>query len=300
MTALPTANFSIPTYINNQGTILTKVWGETRILYANGSTERLLGLSAVGINNTGDVVVGSGNGGAYWIPEIAHRNSLGNWEFVANLGAPDHYVGCATGINDHNVIVGQFGSSMVGNHAGRYTDGSGLEDLGILPGGGNDSAALAINNLGTIVGYASSASGSRQAIRYTDAAGMQALELLDYDRSSVARSINDGGIIVGEALKSSSPASQAVAWDAHGHLVNLNDWLQRINPDAASHWSLWYAVDINNSNLILGSGRYDGASRAFVLDATDIVAPEPASWILAGIAGLLIAAGYGRRRLTRR
>jgi probable HAF family extracellular repeat protein len=287
LTALP-YGIGGPSYINNQDVIL---FGGS-IFYPNGSTEGP-GLAGVGMNNTGDIVVGSGNGGAWETPLISRRDSTGNWK-VQNLGTPDRYAGSANGINNYNVIVGQFGANQ-SEHAFRYTDAGGMEDIGILPGACYDhSAATAINNQGTIVGWSYGAS-STQAIRYTDADGLQPLELDAYGTSR-AKAINDLGLIAGQA------DAQAVAWDAQGHLINLNEWLQRVNPDAASRWELLDAADVNNSNLILGYGilDHDGIGRSFVLDATGIAVPEPASWILAGIAGLLLAARYCRAEETKK
>lgn len=292
MTALST-DLGVPIYINNQNTILLNQFlsSSTTVLYADGQTETLPYVSSIAISNTNSTIVGSTNGYA----SKSWKSSNGDWE-TETLPIPSSQSsgsGYAVAINDNDVIVGRFGYC-----AGRYTTAGGSEDLGVLPGTFHDrSEARAINNVGTIVGQSNGVFGvfNQLAIRYTDADGMQPLDLSDYT-DSVAKSINDGGIIAGVA-RTSGGVNQAVAWDAQGDLVNLNDWLESVNPDAASHWSLQEAYDINSSNLILGYGQYDGVGRTFVLDVTGLAVPEPSTIALlaTGLVGLLAYAWQKRK-----
>lgn len=71
-------------------------------------------------------------------------------------------------------------------------------------------------------------------------------------------------------------------------MINLDAWLDEVNPVEGAKWTLEVAYDINDSGLIIGQGWYDDGSgskyRAFVLEI-----PEPASLslVLAGAMGLL-------------
>jgi len=91
----------------------------------------------------------------------------------------------------------------------RFTDGSGLQDLG---GTGEHNAAFGINGFGDVVGC--SGQSARRAIRYTDGGGLQNLNAL-IDPSSgwlllCAHDINDSGDIVGYAFNNFTGVTHAV------------------------------------------------------------------------------------------
>src|SRR6188508_2413031 len=72
-----------------------------------------------------------------------------------------------------------------------------VEDLGTLAGD-NSSVAWAINENGDVVGWSMGPAGTR-AFVYRSAGGMVALPALSNRPRSIARDINDLGVIVGSA-----------------------------------------------------------------------------------------------------
>jgi probable HAF family extracellular repeat protein len=85
-----------------------------------------------------------------------------------------------------------------------------VEDLGALAGD-SSSVAWAINEKGDVVGWSMGPNGTR-AFVFTDATGMDALPGLPNRPRSVARDINDAGVIVGSANAGGTDLGHAVMW----------------------------------------------------------------------------------------
>ena len=85
-----------------------------------------------------------------------------------------------------------------------------VEDLGTLPGD-DSSVASAINENGDVVGWSMGPAGPR-AFLHTRAGGMVALPGLPDRPRSVARDINDAGVIVGSASAGGTDLGHAVLW----------------------------------------------------------------------------------------
>lgn len=85
-----------------------------------------------------------------------------------------------------------------------------VQDLGALPGDFS-SIAWGINANGDVVGWSASSNGTR-AFLYTNAGGIVALPSLPDRPRSLARDINDAGVIVGSASVDSSDPGHAVLW----------------------------------------------------------------------------------------
>ena len=113
-------------------------------------------------------------------------------------------------INASGQVTGS-SSSASGNSERlfRFTDGSGLQDLG---GTGEHNAAWGINVSGQVVGC--SGQSASRALRYTDEAGLQDLNaLIDPSLGWVlqcAHDINDAGQIVGYAFNNFTLKTHAV------------------------------------------------------------------------------------------
>jgi probable HAF family extracellular repeat protein len=75
---------------------------------------------------------------------------------------------------------------------------------------------------------------------------------------SEARDINEVGTVVGYSYISRS-TSHAFIWRS-GKMRDLNDFLPR-----NSGWKLEYAAGINNKGQIVGGGKHNGVSAAFLL-----------------------------------
>lgn len=94
-----------------------------------------------------------------------------------------------------------------------------VEDLGVLAGD-TSSIAWAINANGDVVGWSSGQAGTR-AFRYTNGGGMVALPDVPGRPRSVARDINDAGVIVGSANMGGTDLGHAVLWTGDGSVHDL-------------------------------------------------------------------------------
>jgi probable HAF family extracellular repeat protein len=111
---------------------------------------------------------------------------------VIDLGTGDN--GTAEAVNDKGQIVGTGGAGV-----GAFLWENGvLRQLGTLPGM-TGSRAEDINESGQVVGYATNQSGGYQAFIWTAAGGMQPLGGSLGGCCTLARAINDNGVVVGEA-----------------------------------------------------------------------------------------------------
>jgi probable HAF family extracellular repeat protein len=245
---------------------------------------------ALDVNDSGTVV------GYAYNPSSDNRPfryvGSGPMEDLGTLGGSD---ADANAINNLGVIVGESSLSGGGTRAFRYTGSGPMDNLGTL---GGNSTAQAINDAGTIVGYFFF-SGGFHAFRYSGSGPMQDLGTLG-GTSSAAYDINDQGFIAGYAY-SAPGVFPAALWRPDGSIVNLDAWLDSVNPTEGARWRLDSAQAINNSGLIAGYGLFDtnndgvvnffDETRAFVLDAGTLV-PEPCALWAATIA---LAVGLGRR-----
>lgn len=85
-----------------------------------------------------------------------------------------------------------------------------VEDLGTLSGD-DSSVAWGINENGDVVGWSNGSAGTR-AFLYTDAGAMVALPGLPARPRTIARDINDEGVVVGSANAGGTDLGHAVLW----------------------------------------------------------------------------------------
>ncbi len=123
-----------------------------------------------------------------------------------------------------------------------------VEDLGTLPGD-SSSVAWAINQNGDVVGWSTGPAGTR-AFVYTDAGGMVALPSLPDMPRSIARDINDAGLVVGSANAGGTDLGHAVLWSG-GSVQDLGTLGTGVYSEA---WG------INNLGHVVGWSFTDGAS----------------------------------------
>jgi probable HAF family extracellular repeat protein len=220
---------------------------------------------------------------------------------MADLGTLGGSTSYAFSINDAGQIAGTADTaSDSALHAFRYGGvpgggGGAMADLGTL--GGTNSDGRAINAAGQVVGDSYVAGDlARHAFRYTGTPGaggsMQDLGTLG-GTTSDAFGINDAGLVVGYSDTAGNAAAHAFLYN--GTMVDLDAWLDAIDPAGGARWTLTEARAINDVGLITGTGLYDdgpgGLSdgpRAFLLDDRSLV-PEPACLGLFGLCGVALA-----------
>jgi probable HAF family extracellular repeat protein len=96
---------------------------------------------------------------------------------------------------DGRVVVGYSENTVAARHAFRWTEAGGLEDLGDLPNGSDDSVATGVSSDGSVIVGAGSAAGAK-AFRWTAALGMQEL-VTSLELSAAAGVSGDGTTTVG-------------------------------------------------------------------------------------------------------
>lgn len=153
----------------------------------------------------------------------------------------------ATDINDAGLVVGSSGG-----HAASYDLQTGVQtDLGTL--GGSSSAAEAVNEHGVIVGAAATASGVQHAFRFDPVTGTMT-DLGGFGSYSVAYGINDRGNVVGSGWHPDGGQRGFFAWEGGGPLTDVGTL------DGSEYVE---ALDINNSDVVVGSAVVLGYGRAW-------------------------------------
>lgn len=157
--------------------------------------------------------------------------------------------GYANGINRGGTVVG-----VSGGHA-FVTSLNGLIDLTKLANG-TTGEAFAINDNGVVVGQIN---GRPFVVTGTAPQSLDALDDRGANGGGAARSINNRGVIVGDAVLGSS--SVATIWSNRlGQAVKLSDAVRNVGD-----WKLESALSISDTGRIVGVGTQDGERRAFVL-----------------------------------
>lgn len=207
-----------------------------------GSLGGTQGSSAIGINDTGDVVGWSDtNAGEYH----AYYWHAGVMIDIGTLqGGTESR---ALSISNNGVIVGTSKDSTGNDRAVKWVKNAlgqwEITDLGTLSGGAF-AVANRISDNGKIVGVSGRGSGPAHAFLYVNGA-MQDLGILNYPANlghSEALGVNDGGLAVGYAY--------APLWGPdHGFLYDGQTTLD-ITP--AGQFSFARGVSINNHNLVAG------------------------------------------------
>ena len=138
-----------------------------------------------------------------------------------------------------------------------------MTDLGVLPGGDDESWAAAINNLGQIVGHV----GPHRSRDLRNDVAVVPLRERRHDRparaqqESYAVDINDSGVVVGTMRAGGGISHWHAYIYADGVVTNLNSLIP-----AGSGLHLLYANGINNAGQIVGAA-YDARAsyHAFLL-----------------------------------
>jgi probable HAF family extracellular repeat protein len=270
------------------------------------------------INNFGQVAGGSYLGGDFFMRAFRFTGApgtVGVMEHIGSFGGQDSY---AFGINNSGQVTGYADTpGTIKRHTFLYSGPPGaavmtdVDDAGItvagLGGPYIHGHGMAINDTGQIAGYRK-VFGAHQAVLYSGTPGPDWVVGLNGMGGTIneALGINEQGFVVGvvERPFDVGGGTSAALWltDTDHTFVNLDTWLDDTNPTQGAYWSLSRATDINDFGLITGYGNYDDGpgglsdgQRAFVLDASGFVVPEPGAAGLVGIAGATMLLRRRRR-----
>jgi len=208
------------------------------------------------------------------------------------------------GLNEAGQLTGLlYRTDIDAVHAALYDRAGGVTDLGTL--GGRVAYANDINEAGWVVGE-SQRSGVddvgnalvhpflyRPGGGLTNLGGLASRPELPH---GAAVALNDVGQVVGSFRQQSGDwASTGFLYDPAYGLRDLNDLL---DPAArAAGWTVEYASSINNAGQIVGIGRFEGSTRAVLLDRLATPVPEPGTALMLGL-GVALVTGL-RRRISR-
>jgi len=233
-----------------------------------GGMRSLHGIS-VYVDNASDINDAGQEVGTGWVVrgEVLHAYHLTGFvlEDLGTLGGKNSY---AEAINATGQVVGFSNtptSGVLDGHAFRWEEGSGMKDLGTLPGD-SFSGANAINKSGVIVGGSYSVWGHYHGVLWTETGGIRRIATKpDFPASNTsynALGVNDIGQVVGYAGPPFGPY-HAMIWTKAAGMHDLNKLIP-----ANTGWVLVDAYDINNAGQIVGRGHLNDSpdeDRAFLL-----------------------------------
>ena len=212
--------------------------------------------------------------------------------------------GAALGISPNGAWVAGVSSDSTGSTMKATLWNSGIpQALGPVTGS-QQSDAMAVNDSGVAAGAVFSVNlvsnlnnGSAHATMFANGT-VTDLGVLTGDLSSQAMGINSSGTVVGfsSALQPHPtlqiyallwPPSQSYRAFAYsgGAMYDLNKLITN-----ATGWQLSFAMGINNSGQIAGTGTYQGHSRAFLLTPVTVATPGVTA-IVSSVSGPALAPG---------
>jgi len=270
-----------------------------------GFTDLIVG-HAAGINDAGQVAITNEDFEAFrW-------DQTSGYVPIGTLGGTWSW---ANGINEKGQVVGISETASGQTHAFLWDSSLGMNDLGVLTSD-IESEAYGANGINggdetQIVGFSVTDTGNRRAFVWDSTNGMTNLDPYIPYTYSEAKAINESGQIIGAAGAVSGV--NAFVWDTVNGFVNLGEaTAESINDfgDVAGYtdtyafvwdkdqgmrdlndllpensgWDLLEAYAINENRFVVGTGMYEGAQQAFMMDST----PEPISLCLLGLGGLAL------------
>ena len=153
------------------------------------------------------------------------------------------------------------------------------------PSAGRTATAYAINDSGQVAGSSDTLAGfTTHAFRYDGTPGSGRRHgRPGHPRRAEQRSLRASTTPASSSESPSRAETGTIApalWRPDLTVVDLDAWLDAINPTVGAYWSLSEARGINDAGLITGWGRYDdgpgglsdGSEIAFILDASSLVA----------------------------
>jgi probable HAF family extracellular repeat protein len=195
------------------------------------------------------------------VERLEDRTLLSTGSRLIDIGTLGGDISVPYSINEAGQVAGFSNISVGGhNHAFIWSPDTGMQDLGVLPGGFN-SGAYGINDLGQVVGVSTSATGTH-AFVWDKVNGMQDLGTLWNGKGRCnAWSINDLGQIVGSCIAPDDFQEEhtlAVIWQGGNEISKIpNQWGTKYS----------YAYDINDFGEITGwATGPDGEPNAYLYE----------------------------------
>lgn len=149
------------------------------------------------IDNAGTTGAGSGNAGSGHAHAVLWHPSTG-FQDLGTLGNDPSY---AARINDSGQVVGFSATATICCHGFRWTQATGMVDLGALNGPAGSSEAVDINDRGLVVGGTTTEADPNNfhAFLWNQSPGMRQLVGMIGETDSEAYGINEAGQIAGFA-----------------------------------------------------------------------------------------------------
>ena len=195
------------------------------------------GIQSIGTNNlfgfalgtavSGDGSVIVGNGFLFNFDGAAFYWTAADGLTLITEGSPSSAFD-ATDVSTNGVYVVGTRYDFVSREAYRWTKSGGVQLLGDLAGGANQSLANAVSADGSVVvGLGNNANGADEATRWTQSTGMTGLGFLPgKDYRSVAYDVSDDGtVIVGQSYSGNlfNSTSEAFRWTQATGMIGLGD-----------------------------------------------------------------------------
>lgn len=211
-------------------------------------------IDARGIDNLGRVcgTMMSGSSGSarafLWTPGQAPKNlgSLGNG-----------LVSRGNDVSTSGYVVGEAQTPSFGYTPFRWSNATGLVNLG-LPPGANHATAYGVNEAGAVVGGTLAAGGAGDAWRWVEGSGFKVLGRLPGDKIAHAADLDEQGVAVGTSFSTSNEPRVFVHSDVDGMLA-LDDTL---DPIAGWLFRARRPGGINASSDVAANVAYYGGSPA--------------------------------------
>lgn len=289
-----TGTFSIGEGINDSGLVVgySSSGTQNRAVVSSGNSLVAIGPAvtsqAFDVNNAG-VVVGYFN----MLPVPFIYSQTGGF---VSLGLPaGSTTASARAISNSGLITGN-ASNGAFVYQGTPGNGGAYTPIGTLPG---DLFAVGegINDSGQVAGYSYSGLDDERAFLYSPGSGM--VDLGTLGGGSLALDIDSAGNVVGYSAGADAGPLDDRAWLSlkGGELIDLDAWLDATDPALGAQWTLISAVAINDAGQILGNGFFNGGNSVpFILDASDLLVPEPSSLGVLSLACVsLLRRSRGRR-----
>ncbi len=237
------------------------------------------GSNAFDVNDSGEVV------GQYWrdvqgtYNSYIHRPGQG-WSTLDPL-----YPEGSTQVLFVNNSGVSTGHADPAPHLGRgvyWTADGRVHDLGLMLNQ-TQSDPTDINDAGVITGSTYGPLGNAGFVRSTDGAFTRIVNPVRSDYATFGIGVNNAGLVLARYIDTDLVV-RGCLWTPATGSVPLNGLLD----GSGAGWDIQYVMGINDSNQIVGVGKYLGHNEAFVLN----LVPEPPPWLAFAALALLL----GRRR----